>query len=155
MAMDKIKFVSGLAIVLLVINLVLVGFIFFRGQGNFRPPRPDQIITERLQLTPSQQEQFRELRDEHHSAVVVYRDSIRLLKKELINGLKSDDPDQVQMQNMVARISKLEQQVEVVTINHFTSLRKLCSDKQKIVYDEFIQEIAMALDRPGPPGGRP
>jgi hypothetical protein len=153
--MDKFKFVSGVAIVLLIINLLLVGFIFFRGQGNFHPPRPDQIITERLQLTSSQEMQFRQLKDEHHSAVVIYRDSIRLLKKQLINGLKSDQPDQIKMETTMSEISKLERKVEIVTMNHFSSLRKICDDKQKKLFDEFIEEIAMALDRPGPPGRRP
>jgi hypothetical protein len=151
--MDKVKFISGVAAVLLIINLLLVGFIFFRGPGH--PPRPDKIITERLRLTPSQQDEFFRLRDKHHSSVVAYRDSIRFFKKVLINGLKAEQVNRTRMDKTISQISRLERQVETVTMDHFASLRQLCDEKQKILFDEFIEEIAMTLDRPGPPGGRP
>jgi periplasmic protein CpxP/Spy len=155
--MDKLKFVTAIAVVLLITNLGLVGFLFLHGQRNMHPPRPDQIIIERLQLTPSQKEQFYQLRDEHHSGVVRYRDSIRLIKKEIINGLKNEQPDRAAMEADIEKISRLQQKIEGITFDHFASLRQICDVKQKILFDEFIEEIAQSIDRPGgpPPGGRP
>ncbi|HYC86497.1 MAG TPA: hypothetical protein VEB86_14795 [Chryseosolibacter sp.] len=148
--MSKLTFVTMAVVVLLVLNGVLI-FVIFTDKSRSPRQRVDEIIIDRLQLHGDQIERFEELKHAHRAEVASAHDSIRMLKKILIVGLKTSLPDAKQAERVAAAISNQHKRIELATFRHFNSLRELCNARQKRLFDEFIQEIAMALDRPHSP----
>jgi len=150
--MNKLTFVSIAVVVLLILNGGLIAFIFF--QERHKPPRnrADEVIVDRLQLNEEQIGRFEELKRIHRREVMQCHDSIGVLKRTLMNGLRTSSPDHNAAAEVSTAIARKQKEIELATFRHFAALRELCDDRQKKLFDEFIQEIARALDRPHPPG---
>ncbi|MFZ6008910.1 MAG: hypothetical protein ACOYXT_01075 [Bacteroidota bacterium] len=148
--MNKVKFLTFTVVILIILNVTMMTFLWLR-----KPPArqgPDRIIIERLELRTEQVEEFEKLKQAHRSQVRIFHDSIRMLKTIFFDGLRTEHPDLAQAEHHAAKISRLQKKIEMATFLHFQSLRQLCDDRQKPLFDEFIQEIARALGRgPGPP----
>jgi periplasmic protein CpxP/Spy len=148
--MNKLTFVSIAVVILLILNGALVALIFFKKTDVPRHVRADEIIISRLELNGDQIERFEELKRAHRKKVMECHDSISVLKRALIGGLKTALPDTHHTYALANSIGQQQKEVELATFSHFAALRELCDDRQKQLFDEFIQEIAQALDRPHP-----
>ena len=151
--MNRVKFLSLTIVALVILNIGVISFLLLgKPRPEGRDGRPDKIIIEKLQLNAKQIEEFEKLKRQHHEAVRSYQDSIRILKRSFIDALRTDHPDQEQAEKIAGDISGLQKKIEMATFIHFKSLRELCDERQKVLFDEFIQEIARMFGRPpGPP----
>ena len=141
------KFWKRFAIVLIILNLALIVILLlplgehFRQGGN---GSPEKFIVEKLKLTTQQQTDFKKLRIAHHESVMKLQDEGKKLRESLFEGLKSDALSS-STDSIANKIAENQKQIEMVTFNHFTEVRKLCTPQQKEIFNEIIEDVLHSL----------
>lgn len=137
---NKQKIIVGLAIVLVAINLVLVGFIFF---GHRRPQPgegPRRLIIEKLGLDDAQIASYEKLIGWHRSEMKRTNDEMFKLKKDLYGSLVSEE--NTGKDSLISLIGHKQMEVEQINLKHFSDIRNLCRGDQRLRFDELTKEIA-------------
>lgn len=141
--MNTSRKIIFLIVALILMNLVLTGFLLFR-----RPPHPGleayHFLVHELQLSDKQEEQYRQLRDDHHAAVTSIRDEMGELRDRLYAGPPEESSA------LIDSIAGLQGEVERITYQHFQALRKICEPRQQERFDEIIAEAVRKMAPPKP-----
>ncbi len=142
---------------LVFLNLSCLYFLWKSGTiGNGRDPkfRIENYLTQELKFDHAQQDKFAELRTDHREKVKTIKDKNRKFHENYFDQLKSISIDSQALQLALDSITSLQRQIEVVTFDHFYQLRAICTDSQKIKYDEIIQDALRMFAPGGPPRDR-
>ena len=130
------------------------------GRANKMPPPQGQVfefITKELSLDSLQQMAYKKLREEHQMAMGPLQDSIRHAREDFFELLKQPAVTKEEVALLNNKISIAEEQLNLVTFNHFQKLRQLCSADQQKTFDGLIKEVLLRMAparRPqGPPPG--
>lgn len=153
--MDRTKFLTVLVIVLLLINVGTLAYLFILKQDrqSQMPPmrqkgEPSEFIIKTLKFTPEQEEKFMVLRDDHRKQMKAINDSLKQVREEYFDALKSDSYDTLRNAQLNERIAHLEGKKHQITFDHFVLVRKLCTTEQQELFDGFIDEILRAMAPP-------
>ncbi len=150
--MSKVKFISVLAIGLLISNLILVGFISLN-----KPPRGPverkMIVIDKLHFDKEQIEQYEHLIELHRKEVRQSNEQIRLLKVQLYSTLMQDQVGELQ-DSLIREVSKVQTHMEEVHYDHFLQIKKLCKPDQLVYFKDLTKELATFLNPPPPPKER-
>lgn len=147
MKLDKVKVLTGLVVVLLLINITTIASIWhmvdferlsLRGQ---HPQGPKEFIIAKLGLDEEQQKVFEVLRKEHFTEMRTLQHNIRIEKDAMHELLKDDAPDTAQTFAHISRIMQQEERLERITFEHFRKVRALCNDEQKQHFDVIIDQV--------------
>lgn len=157
--MKRENFLMLVVIALVVLNFGTLGYLLLnKGQqpANLphRPPGPDKLIIERLKLTPKQVDEFEGLKFEHRSGINHLNRESKEVYTEYFSLLKTDQPDFAAAQTIEQRLAHIQAQKDSVTFMHFVKLRQLCTEEQKPLFDDFVDELGDILVRQ-PPRPRP
>lgn len=136
--MNKLKLVSGLAIGLLLINLVLIGFHFFK-----KPPRhegPRNEIIHRLAFDEQQVIQYDSLIKQHRQSIRTLDSEIALLKQALYTQLKLE-PALIHKDSLIQALGQKQMEIENVHFAHFVDIHKLCKPKQEANFQQLTTEL--------------
>lgn len=156
---SKIKLLTGLVITLVVLNIAVLGYMWFAPHGG-RPggPRdgraPGGLVIKELKFDESQQKQFESLRNDHHSAMVKIGEASHHLHDQLFNSLATANDTSALADSLISEIAKLEIEKEKITYHHLRLVRQMCNPGQQKTFDDMIAK-AMAKnhreDGPPPP----
>lgn len=140
---------------LLLLNLTLLGWIWFSPQNNLRlgGQSPGDFLEQQLKFTTKQKEQFKLLREDHHRKTQTIRDTIRLLKKEFFGKLKKPLSD-AEIAHETAAIAQKMATIDKITFRHFRDIRQICTPQQQDKFDNMVDELLRHLGsegRGGPP----
>lgn len=149
------KFLTIAVVLLLLINVTMLVFMLKgkrRGDKKSGGKDPFGMMVKELNMTDSQQAQYKQMKEAHFNAIRPVLDSIRVLKKSMFSLVKEENVND----SMVNRYSELiaEQQAVVnkTTVNHFNKVRTLFTADQQPKFDDFIQKM---IQRRKGPGGKP
>jgi periplasmic protein CpxP/Spy len=151
--MKKDMFYRVVIIILLLLNTGTLGFVWVNNgkpkmERGHRPPRPDGIIIDRLQLDEQQKEQFFASRNEHHEHMVVIQRESSTLHKDLFALLQQPVVDTVLKDSILTRIQALNLRKEEVTFHHFQQLRSMLRPEQVGRFDELVEDISQQIMGP-------
>lgn len=152
---SKNKLLWLLVIVLLLANTATLAFLWWGNKGQAKPGRPDQLkdfLTEQLQLDSAQQRQYQLLITAHRTAADPLRRRVGELKDSLFLLLKQSPVNEADKQAATNKIAATVQQLELLHINHFEQVRKLCTPAQQQKFDNLLSDIVRHLSMP--PGPR-
>jgi periplasmic protein CpxP/Spy len=157
-SMKKMTFLIVSIVLLLVLNAVTLFILFQRHPGNDHGPRGDRgkgpadYIVKQLKLDAPQQQQFEELRNQHHDFTRDGEREDERLHDLYFSMLKSDNPDKSKVDSVATLIGRQREKLAAATFDHFQKLRAICRDDQKKLFDNTIDEIAKQVTgHPGPP----
>lgn len=135
----KIKTLWVAITVLIIINLSVLVWMWFSPHGM-----PGQMSPERIESTlnfdKKQKEGFEIIKDKHFAEVNPIRESIKIIKSELIDYIKRDKPDEKIMEEKLNLLSNKIKENEEKTLKHFTEVRGMCNDEQKVIFDDVMLE---------------
>lgn len=107
-------------------------------------PRPTEdvasFIINELKLDSTQQQIFKTLREEHHEKTMQLRDELKESKDAIFNLLNNEKANDTIVKKAVAASAVIEQQLDLITFEHFKKLRAICTAEQKKKFDEIIQQ---------------
>ena len=149
---------KGMVALLTILNIALLVTIWqkpMKRPDHMPDGGPGKRIVADLQLTAVQEKEFEKLKEEHHSAMMRLQENGRQIRDELFELLKQENPDMNFVKKKVQLIAKNQEEIELVTFEHFQQVRKLCTMEQKKKFDEIIKDVLHSMARPGRPGNRP
>ena len=159
--LTKNRSLNIIVIILLVANIVSFGIFWWRQSSSeinnqIPPPRMSKggdYLTNELKFSAKQQNAFEALRSEHRNTVDPIRKEIEQFKNDFFGLVKNDTVSESTINNAWNNIASSEKEMDLITLNHFKAVRKICDSGQKIKFDQIIQEAIMRIhNRPqGPP----
>ena len=131
--------------VLLISNLILVGFMVFAKKEERRPQERGRSFSEffekQLGFTPEQVTKFHQMRDEHFENIRPVLKNVRTAKDSLFSLMSRPDlPDSV-IENAANNLAQNEKVQELLSFNHFRRVRELCTEEQKPKFDSLIYKM--------------
>lgn len=156
---SKNKLLTWLVLLLIVANAITI-IMFWVNKKQSPPPNPapNEFLIKELRLDKFQQEQLDILVKEHRGQVQAIRGKLREAKDKLFSIVKIPETSDSVKHAAAADISKLTEEIDLLTLAHFQKVRKICTPEQQKKFDELIGEVtAMMAPRPPkrPPGGGP
>jgi len=150
--MNKEKFYKWTIVGLVVSNLFLAVFLFFRSlpPKRFAPDAPKRIIIERLHFDKNQIAQYESLIQEHRKQIRTKDEEIRKLKNELYSLLPVEN-NSSKKDSLITLMAEKQKDVEYIHYNHFVDIKKLCKPNQMADYNLLVKEINDIFNRPPKP----
>ena len=149
--MNNNRFFKGVILILVMVNCGTLAFLWF---GR---PRPEQIpvrgqaaefLIHELELTPVQQDRFGKLREGHRDKLTILQEQDRKFHERFFETLFLTPTDTITASLLADSIAGVRRQMELLTFEHFSQLRQLLTEPQKM---KFHQVFRQALDRVLPP----
>lgn len=175
---DKNKMLSAAVILLLIINLGILGLLWYdRSQKISAPERmpkeermhppgvmpppdrmqsdggPKEFLIRELNLNEKQKTDYLRLVEEHQADMKRIKEKIRNEKDELWNNFSKSDKNTNAEELIASKIGEDQKQIELITFRHFKNVRELCDADQKEKFDEVIKEALRMMGRNNPPPG--
>ncbi len=156
---SQLKFWKWAVLLLAVLNICLLGSIWLKQNGQpsdemHRPPngaKAADFLIEQLKFSSQQLVEFEKLKEAHHHAIDSLREAGKEIHHLFFDNLKAEKQDTFKVNELAKAIANNQTQIELVTFNHFKQVRNLCDEKQKIKFDEIIQEVLKRMARPPAP----
>jgi periplasmic protein CpxP/Spy len=131
---------------LLINAATLIFFWFNRPPHEGKPDSgPGQMLIAALKLDKNQQDLYQTLRDQHHHThdsllqIIATQRQVLYSQKQVVND------------SMLHNIGLLQEEIERITYNHFTDIRKICTPEQQPLLDNLlektVQNILMPKDK--------
>jgi periplasmic protein CpxP/Spy len=144
--MTKVKLLSIAVVGLLLVNIGILTFLFFRKPiPSFDSPRrggegPKNIIIERLHFDKEQVAQYEKLIEEHQQNIRELSGQVRMTKNQLYSTLATDAA--MSKDSLENKLGELQRQIESVHYSHFTDIKKLCKPGQLESFNALTQDLA-------------
>ena len=160
--MDKIKILTYSVIGLLLLNVGIIGFLFF-SRPNRNPEvnhrRPKEFISEKLHFDANQNEKY-------ESIIPIYKDKIdsldainRNLKSELYSQLKLQVVNSAIKDSIINLFLANQKQIEEAHFKHFQDIKNICNPSQLLDFNALTQELVKMFSnqnsKPHPPREKP
>lgn len=137
----------ALVAMLIVLNITLIMFVFFRHpphenpycDGEGRRERGQFLVTT-LRFDADQEAAFDKLREEHHFIVEPIQEKIMKNKTHFFASVKDEKADSVAIDSLSKVITELYRMVDVATFYHFKKIRAICKPEQQERFDELVEE---------------
>ena len=156
--MESARFLKIIIIILILLNIGTLAFLWIQKSPGMHPPHhggggPFEFLSNELNLSEQQREQYKQLRDEHHSEVEGLQEAGREMRHQFFDQLHGASSDSLQVEKLATDIASNQRQIELITFHHFQKVRAICSPEQQKKFDDVIDEaLRMMAPRPGPPG---
>lgn len=151
------KWLVGLVVALVIVNLGLVAFLWLSKDEKSLPPQgrdARNFLVRELSMDEQQVKLFDSSRRQHFEKMRKYNEEMRFLKDRLFGLLKEENvPKKNEMVSILnENISKIQAAIDLETFDHFSKLRSILNDEQKRQFDTLIQEVLHTMaPRGGPP----
>ncbi len=162
--MEKTKLLTISVIGLLLLNLGTLGFLFMSGhrghrppppEGMGHPPRPREIIIEKLHFDVAQQKEYDKLIEWHHSEISRLDSSIRQTKNDLYAQLSEPQVNVKTKDSLAALLATYQKQIEETHFKHFEDIKKLCHPNQMEDFKGLTEELGRIFAPNKPPRREP
>ena len=151
--MNKIRFLSISTVLLLLLNILLIVFIFFGRPKRRNPDDLKNLAIEKLHLDANQVGAYNQLIQAHRTAIKTNQDSLSELKERLYATLSSEATPATS-DSILLQINSVQRNIEYVHFGHFQALKQLCRPDQAAAFNMFTKDIAKHL-APPLPGKKP
>jgi hypothetical protein len=160
--MDKIKLLTYSVIGLLLLNVGIIGFLFFSRPNrnpNENHRRPKEIIAEKLHFDANQIKKY-------ESIIPIHKDKIdsldavnREIKSELYSQLKLPVVNTIVKDNIITLFLANQKRIEEAHFKHFQDIKSICKASQLNDFSALTQELGKMFSnqnsKPHPPMGKP
>ena len=156
-------FWKWLAAVLIILNLVLLTAVWYRpgGTGRGNNEKPFDYVCRELKLDERQIAAYAILRNHHHDSMTMLEDEGRIYSRAYFALLKDGGKGpNTTADSLLHLIGQNQQQIVKTTFLHFSQVRMLCNDRQKVIFDAIIGQTLRMMGGPQHgrdevPGGKP
>lgn len=149
--MNKIKLLTIAVIGLLILNFLVLGFLFFNKPPH--PPRMDEgpknIIIQKLNFNEKQIEDYKKLIEQHQATLRDIKNEIGETKQLLYQQLNTNDT--LKTNQLENKLGQLQVKIEETHFQHFLHIKKLCRPNQLKNYTELTEELAQLFNQIQPP----
>lgn len=169
-----IRWLSGVIAILVLLNLGLIGWMFF-GHSGMPPgaggPAAFRFLERELALTDQQEQLVIASREALSEQSRPLEDSARALRKQLFALTRQSPLPVAEADQITRQLGNIIAQLERNRFQHFKEIRDVLNSDQQSRFDNILDELAQRQgpppgpgqgngnrppdDRPGPPDGPP
>lgn len=143
------KFLLRLVIILIVLNLALIGFFWWRSSQAGKPPRPPRagqrelsgILKKELNLSEKQTVDFNTIRAEFFEKEKILSEAIRSKRDSMNIMMFSKNANDEQLKSLATGVSEGEYKMELLRIEQASRLRSICTPEQLVKFETLVKEI--------------
>lgn len=131
----KNNILKYIVIAALLVNAATLIFFWLKHQEAMPQRRPFEVLIEELQLDSAQQKNYKLLRESHHQA----HDSLlrnMAEQRKILYSQKQNVNDTI-----THKIGLLQKEIELLTYQHFETVRDICTPNQQIKLTQTVQNI--------------
>ncbi|MBU2019875.1 MAG: hypothetical protein KJ941_09535 [Bacteroidetes bacterium] len=143
--MNKLNKYKFIIIGLLLVNLIFLGFLLFRGQ---KPPRePKRLVIEKLHFDDAQVKTYEKTIARHRTRITSLDKEIKEKKKALYRNVS----DTIQTNIWTEEIAALQIEIERTHLDHFREIQSICRPNQMKDFEQLMKEIDRLFGPPARP----
>ena len=144
MIMNKTKLLSIAVIILLLLNIGILSFLFFKKHDNHKNEKkmPKDIVIEKLHFDKNQIEMYEETIASHQKEIHSLDSSIKKTKNELYQLLNSETNYFEQKNSLLLKLADYQKQIETTHFNHFLEIKNICKEDQLADYELLTEELS-------------
>ncbi len=151
--MERNKILIIAVIGLLLLNAATIGFLMLGTPPHPMKDGPASLIIERLHFDTNQEVEFRKLAKVHHEEFKKLQQISIETHQEYYKLMKQDDIDSMKVNSLRQIMAVNQQLIDKLNFEHFLDIKKLCNTEQRILFNDFADEIG-GLFNERPPRGR-
>lgn len=143
---------------LIILNAVtLTTFWIERKSNHDLPPKQENkggaasYLTKELAFDSMQRLQYDELVVEHRQRTRQIRREVRNAKDAFFELLSDSSCTDDVIKKGALQVSNIEQQLDILTFNHFKKVRTICNAEQKKKFDSIIKNAVQMMGPQAPP----
>lgn len=144
--MNKLRFISLIALGLLLSNAILVYFLLQK-PGHHRPGQQKNVVIERLHFDENQVKQYELLIQKHQDDITETEGRVMVLKTALYKSLATNG-NTLLKDSLINELGKVQIAIENIHYQHFQAIRTLCNKGQFADYDSLTNDIAKIFAKP-------
>lgn len=142
--MNKTKVLGFAVIALSLLNICILGFLFFSkdddGPKGRRMPR--EIVIDKLHFDKNQIKEYDKIIKKHRQSIKITDDSIRTTRNELYQLLNADSIDFVKRDSLYLKFASFQKQIETTHFNHFIEIKNICKQEQILDFKILTEELS-------------
>lgn len=153
----KNKLLIGLILLLLLANIATIS-IFWMGrnrQQRTQGGQPAAWLIKELNFDAGQQEKYMQLVQAHRRSIDSLRPVIANAKEDFYQLLQQPALTAAEKKAAADSISRLTEQIDIITFDHFKKVRLLCNAEQQKKFDAVIRQVLQMIGNPAPGVQRP
>jgi Spy/CpxP family protein refolding chaperone len=108
-------------------------------ESNEPQPPARATLLESLELTSGQQERFAQSHDRTAGEIAILRSQVREARENLWRLIATEAPDPSSLEEQVALVSAIQQQVLTLVVQHMMWMRGELATDQKALFDRFVE----------------
>lgn len=136
------KFLTISVVILLIMNLGMLGFLFFGPHVHNKKHEPTRLfIINKLNLNEDQIAKYDDLIEEHSSSVIKREQQIKKLKSDTYQYLKGKS-DGTEKDSNIEKIVQIQREIEHIHLKHFQDIKAILNDDQLPRFEELVDELA-------------
>lgn len=139
--MNKVKFLSIVAIGLLITNLLLIGFIIRNNSNRQKHEGPRNIVIEKLNFDEQQIDEYDKLIQWHQVEIIKSQEQMMSLKNQLYGNLIKNNSVNIK-DSLISELITTQAKIENTHYKHFEDIKKLCKEEQQQNFKDLTLEIA-------------
>ena len=149
----KNKMISWLIAIFMLANIGTLTFYWVSHFNAKRDNSPKEFLAKKLNFSKQQKDQYFGLAKEHNQNAEKIRSQIKMNKEAFFKLLQSDEIIDSARNNAALQVSLSIQSLDILTFEHFKKVRALCTEEQKLKFDELVQKMVYSVNNPqqGPP----
>lgn len=153
-------FLKIVILILIILNLGTLSFLWFSRPGREMPQNRRErdisaFLPRELKLTKQQQQQYEKLRNEHRKRFDSIQNVNMQLHRRFFNLALIQNTDNKAVNLLVDSIAATQRSIEMITYQHFMSIRQMLNSSQKKKLHELLFEVSKMVAPPPPPGRYP
>ena len=153
----KKKVITGLIIFLVIANIISLSALWYSLVKKDIPVphpvmktykrKPDVMgfLCDRLNLDPSQIDQFNRLRKEHFDKIKTINDSARLIRKRMFDEVFKDKTDTAKINSLSKKLGNYSAIKEKYLATHFSDLKKICNKEQCKMLERLVDRSSRSF----------
>lgn len=153
--MNKNRLLTGIIIVLLLINSVVL-FFMWRNHSEKRRSAiasPAEYLIQKTGMDSIQKEKYYVLVQQHRKATRRLKEELKEARETYFGYIGKEIADSTKQQSL-NEVNNINSQLSTITFDHLTAVRTLCTKEQQAKFDDAIFEVLnMMSGPPKPPGG--
>ncbi len=159
---EKNRIYIFIIIILLIFNISAITAIIFHIRAERHPAMERRTeegrrgfhLTDSLGFNQEQKVAFDTLRAQFGRNTRTIMKKIEEQKHEMMFELTSDHPDTARLASIAREMGTLHVQQKLLTIDHFTRIRQLCTPDQLLKFNALFRKILLFEQNGQPRGGK-
>lgn len=100
-----------------------------------------KFMAKQLELTQEQMKEFDNLRDEFHKELTVLIDESKLLSREIMEEITSENPDINKLNTLSKKFGEGQKTQKEMMIKHLLEVRSKCTPSQQANFKKLLRRI--------------